>query len=1810
MLNFTNYHVIEELHRSSKAIIYRAQHQQDKQAVILKVLNEVAPSPEQVARFRQEYDIIRSLNLPGVIKAYNFESDHHRWFIVLEDFGGESLARLKETWQFTLKEFLQLAIHITEVLGQLHQQNIVHKDLNPSNIVIMPGVNLSASSETLHQPGANGHSTDILKLIDFGISALSNQEKTIRHNINIIEGTVAYMSPEQTGRMNRVVDYRTDFYSLGVTFYELLTGHLPFKAEDDLELVHSHIAKQPTPPHTINPDLPKSISQIIMKLLAKNAEDRYQSAYGLKIDLETCWQQLQTNGQIAAFPLARQDISDKLRISPQLYGRQSEINLLKKIFDRFIASLEPQAESTDHPPPEMILVSGYAGMGKTALVQELHQYSALHKSTQRRVHFVTGHSETEQSYAGLLEATRSLLQQVLASGQAEIETWQQKISDILGATPNTFSALLPELTLLFNLPASSSRPPTDLRHQLAGTLPALIKPFAQPHSPLVLFIDDLQQSDTASLTLLIQLINDLIAPPAQATLLFIGAYRENEVTENHPLLQMVADIEAGGVKINHLHLSSLGLRDVTQLVSDTFHCEATEARLLAEIVREKTNGNPYFVHEFLTSLYAQKLISFNFERRLWEWNLAVLRQLRVMDNVIELMAFDVQHLLPETQIILKHAACIGSTFDLATLATVCNQSLMEAEDYLLEAVAVGLVVPLTDDEAETTNLAYKFAHDQVREVVYSLIPVTERPAIHHRIGELLWQNTPADQRQARILEIVEQLNRGRSQLNTPTEQLTLAELNQEAAHQATHIGHYEVAYDYLKIALEILPADSWQHHYDLTLALYVQATTLAYQCDRLEEVFQWTEVVLSQARTLLDKIKIHEINIQARAAQGRPQEAIQAAIQVLALLGLDLPAEPSQWQLYWELGQTKFLLSGQTVETLLNLPRMTAPHQQAIMRILASIASAAFIFAPTLLMIIALKQIRLSLNYGNDSTSAYAYMIYGVILNHLLGEVMKGCKFGKLALQLSTQFEASRFETKIHLMFNTALAPWQLHLTETLPHLQVTCQRGLETNDYEFAALAAIIHNAYSFVLGRSLAELEYEIASYDEAISDLKQPKILAYNRLFAQLVSNLRQSELDDTTEYADPTILQGKLYDERVMAPLHQQTNDRIALFLLHLHKLILSYLFDPYAPRENPTAPADQREHYQLMEQARLTERYLEGAIYSFLQPLFQFYDSLAHLAVYHLLSPSEQRRARLKVRHNQRAMKRWADHAPMNFQHKYYLVAAEQARVLQHYPQARELFYQAVTLAQKEGFISEAALANELTAKFYHHLQQASLVQHYLSEAYYGYQQWGAIAKVKQLEIKYSRPLLKARAISHANSAAVTSTTRSTSANLDVASVIKAYQAISSEIDLDKLLAKLIKIVIENAGGQRGCLLLITDNQLLIEAEGTVDREEIEVLQSLPLEVPENEIPLLPVEIINYVARTRRSLVLDDAHRHGNFTESVYVSTYHLKSILCTPLVNHGELLGVLYLENNLMTEAFPPARVEMVKLLGTQASIAIANAKAIAARSEQERLQLENEFLEKQSQELAKLNANKDKFFSIVAHDLKGPFQPLLGLSELMPMMADTLKPEDIREMGESINRSAKGIYTLLENLLEWSRMQMGRMEFQPRVFDLKELVNEIIALLWESAATKQITLKTTIEESLWIYADRNMIDAVIRNLSTNALKFTPRDGSITISGQRQPGDSDTEPSEFVQVSVQDTGVGIAKKNLDKLFKIDVTYTTSGTEQEKGTGLGLILSQEMVIRNGGRIWVESEFGEGTAVKFTVPAATPEQLADPETEDDM
>jgi predicted ATPase/signal transduction histidine kinase/tRNA A-37 threonylcarbamoyl transferase component Bud32/ActR/RegA family two-component response regulator len=1747
MITIPGYHITEQIYESFKTQVYRGYREDDRSPMVFKLLREEYALSEELARYRHEYQMICSLNLAGIVRACDLQTYHHTLVLLLEDFGGDSLERLLPNRKMALEDFLSLAVQVTNIVGALHRQNIIHKDLGPSNILWNP-------------------LTSDFRIIDFGLATVLSREKPTLTNPEELEGTLAYMSPEQTGRMNRSIDYRTDFYALGVTFYELLTGQLPFESDDPIELVHAHIAKAPPAPHKVNSAVPAALSAIVMKLLAKTAEERYQSAEGLRVDLEEYARQLNQSGQIDVFPLGQHDVSGRFQIPEKLYGREGDIERLLQMFDHATAG-----------NTGVVLCRGEPGSGKSVLITEIYK-----PIVERRGYCIAGKYDQFKRaipYTAVAQAFQDFARQILTEGETRLNQWKTELLQAVGNNGQVIIDVIPELELVIGPQAEvPPLPATEAQNRFQYVFQNFVHAITH-HHPLVVVLDDLHWADSASLNLL----KELTADREKQHLLLIGAYRDNELDVAHSLLPALEAIKRSQAMVSVITLEPLAFEHVCELIADTLHCTSTYARPLAELVYEKTQGNSFFVHQFLTSLFDERLIIFNSKQAVWQWDTQQIRARNVTDNVIAFMAGKIQKLPEATQQVLRLAACIGSRFELQTLASIHEHTSGETFGQLWLALVEGLVVPLDDhykligtvEEHEAAIQShFRFVHDRVQQAAYGLIPQAEQQALHLSIGRMLLATRSELASGAQLFDIVDHFNHGLDLLTDPADRSRVAELNLKAGQKAKAAVAYDTALRYLTTGISVLSADSWITAYQLSFDLHIEQAECAYLLGNFEQAAAVFDCALSRATTPRERASIFNLLVILNNNQGKLKEAVEYGKQGLAALGVVLPddADEKKAAVGQELATIHARLAGMDIEDLVNLPKLNDPDKSNIMELCANLLPPSYMIGdPDLYTLLILTMVSQSLLLGNSSLSSHAYIMYGVMLNIGFEDFAAAYRFGELGLKLGQTYQNASIDTKNYFAFATWLNPWRQHLKTNAGYFRLAYSLGLESGDMTFAAYAIANYLQTEIHRGERLDLVYQETITYLPFVEKTKDDasiKAVLFSRQFLLCLKGQTQEKdrLDDDR------------YDEDAQVAELRANSSLTVLGYYLLDKLILLYLYEDYSAA------------LKVAEEGRP----VTGGN-TFVSMAFLLYDSLTLTALYASLPVTDQQAALETLAARQAQMQTWAEQNPDNYRHIYLLVSAERARVESRDLEAMARYDQAIQAAHDNEYLHHEALANELAAKFYLARGQAKIAGLYITEAHYLYSLWGATRKVQALEEIYPRWL--AKTAERAQTRLTPSTRDAAGAKLDLATVLKASQAISSEIDFDKLLARLIQIALQSAGAERGYLALPIDGSLRIEAQGTIEMQDSSVRQSLPLE----EAPQPAPAIIQYVARTHEAVVLGDAAEERMFTANLDVQAHRPKSVLCVPILHTSNLTGVLYLENNLVADAFPPDRLEVLTLLASQMAISIENARLYANLEMQTdqvkaaNLSLQHEVAERKRLESELLQAQKiesiGRLAGGIAHDFNNLLTAILGYTSLILDELDDTAP--IRQEVQAIERAGERAASLTHQLLAFSRQQV----LQPQVLELNTLVADLSVML-RRLIGEDIALITLLGSDVGlVQADPSQLEQVVLNLALNARDAMPDGGTLRIeTASVDLDDGEThqhvgvKPGRYVRLAISDTGHGIDAESQSRIFEPFFTTKDVG----KGTGLGLAMVHGIVHQSGGHISVSSQVGHGSTFTIYLP----------------
>jgi predicted ATPase len=1494
-MDIPGFRIREELTRDAHCVLCRAEAEPDASAVLVKFPLSRTASAATIASLGREHALLASLDLPGVPRARAF--DGKLAALVLEDIGAIPLPDLLRSRRLLLGEFFGIARSVVQTVGELHRRRVSHRGLCPEVLLVQPGTNRT-------------------QLLDFSMASRLRRETQPASPPRLLPARLRYVSPEQTGRMNRVVDYRTDFYSLGAIFYEMLAGQPPFPFEDPLELAHGHIAMAAPAPSSVDSSIPGPLSEIVMKLLSKTAEDRYQSAWGLLADLERCASEWEENGAVAGFPLGQEDVSGEFTIPQHLYGRESETATLLEAFQRACDG-----------PASLMLVAGYSGIGKTSLVHEVHK-----PIVSRRGRFVSGKFDQfsrSTPYSALLHALRSLIRQILTESDEELASWRVRVKEALGANAGVVSAVLPELDLLIGpQPAPPQVSPTDSQNRFHYAFENFLCVLARPQHPLVVFLDDLQWADSATF----QLLHHLLTNPAVRDLFVIGAYRDNEVTPSHALLEMVAKIQSAGTTVHQIVLRPLRPGDVRCLVADTVRTAEESAGPLADLVFRKTAGNPFFVTQFLRSLHERGMLSFDHAVRGWTFDLEWIGRAQITDNVVDLMTRKLRTLPGPTQEAVALGACIGGSFSLQVLAAVRRGSLQQVASELWPAIEEGLLLPVTEgyeqlayapeEVLEDAAPTFKFLHDRVQQAADALVPVDRKRSVHLQIGRLLREGGTAG---AEIFQIVNHLNLGRELMSDPEERTALAQLNLEAGRRAKESSAFRAALDYFRQGTLLLPRGSWLSHYEMTLALNMEMAEGEYLCGRFDEAERWLETSLHEARSPLEKAEVQRMRVMQCDSLARYEDALRAGRDGLALFGMALPEGEAETRgaLEQELGRVGAALGDRPIATLTELPGMQDAETKAVVALSAAMWASAYILRNRLLAsLLSARIVALSLERGNTADSAYGYATHAIAIGPVLGDYSSAYEWGVLALRVNERLGDRKGRARVQQQFQAHVNLWRKPLATCIPHARDACRSGLETGDFTYAGYGALSETwAALFTCG----DLDRFIRDYTPTVALLERigrRSLADAQTLFLNWAAALRG-------QTSGTLSLSRASFDEGEYAAAYATNPFCMAFY--HAAKLHLGVMFE---------------EEGAALEAARTARREAwagEGTIW----PVFWgFWSGLAMASRFAIATEEDRCSYRIELLGARDSMAILAESCPENFRCFALLLSAETERIEGHPNQAAALFETAIDYSHRIGNLQHEALANERCAKFWMERGQDDHASSHLGEAYRCYLAWGADAKARHLMARYGRLLETGSEATAAADVSDPVAGASEPLALDLSTVLKAAHAIAVEIELDGLLRKVMKIALESAGADHGVFLQDRDGLLSVEAEAFATGEQIRIRQSIPLEKAVG----LARGVVHYVSRTGEDVVVGDAATDERFASDPRVAQAEARSILCVPVVHQGRRGGILYFENNLVTEAFTIQRIEMMRMLSGTIAIALETARlyeemkhevALRARAEQ-----------------------------------------------------------------------------------------------------------------------------------------------------------------------------------------------------------------------------------------------------------------------------
>ncbi|MEC5423105.1 trifunctional serine/threonine-protein kinase/ATP-binding protein/sensor histidine kinase [Virgibacillus sp. C22-A2] len=1723
MLELPGYRIVDKLIDNKAWTLYKAFSMKDQIVVAIKVVNSETINPLANAEIIHDFHVSKSLAFDYVLQPVKLERYGGKICIVTELFYGSSLEEWISISSSNLKEFLKIAIRITNGVALLHGAHIVHKFLQPQNILL----NLK---------------TDEVKLTGFNQSTkLSSETQHPNESPYQLKERVAYMSPEQTGRMNRALDYRTDLYALGVIFYEMITGKLPFHADHPAEMIHAHLAKVPVHPSEVNKEIPATISNIIMTLLEKMPESRYQSAFGLKGDLEKCLYQLNHIGIISGIKLREEDRATMYERPSKLYGRESAVNQLLDGFHR-----------VRNGRIELLLVHGPSGIGKTALVNELHKPLVREKG-----YFISGkfvQLQKEIPYAPIIHAFQGLLRQILSEGSVSVQRWGAIINQELDSYTSVIANFIPELKWLIGPQVEVPElPPQGVHNRFRQAIRQLFGVFAKAKHPLVLFIDDLQWADDATLDLIYHLLNN----PESQHLLIIGAYRDNEVHVGHPFEMMLRRMKEGDMRVIQIPVEHLHYNHLSEWIDETFSIRHDDAVFLRELVYRITQGNPFFIVQVFQSFYDEGVIVLQADEGKWTVNVEALKQIQMSDTIIDFLLKRIKRLPKETNEIVQLASCFGNRFDIKLLAAIAGESYEKVAEKLWEGLEKGLVLPLDSSykwiyPEENMSLlnerppGYLFLHDKVQQAFYMSLSKKEREENHLKIGLELLDHYDDDQIAEHIFDIVNHLNHSRTHLNKQ-KTLELVEWNWMAGERAKNRAATESALHFFNVGRELLPENKWApEHYDTTFKVMLGLGESQY----LNQLFEAAEATfneaLSNAQLNQDKLRVYNLKITLYTHIHQVEKATDAGLDGLRLYNWNFKRNPNRLDVAKEYVKTKVVLSRKKNVDLLDLPAVDDKETRLMMRTLINTNAPTYHVNQNLATILMLRALRLTLNYGDMDVTALVFNNYALTMSAGFNDYNASYKFGRLAIEHTDKFQDNSLKARAYFVFGSFINHWKKHIHYNLDYLQLSQQLCIESGNLHLAGANGMFIGLVKFIKGDNLNDVKTEI---ERQFNFAKRNEYTLSNDFLREL------------TDWIDVLSIK----NAEVNWEFAEITDDPSAVIIHETIRLQMTYLL---------------QNDEQAMKIMKKLDELVDDTLFLISAPDYYFYHSLWLVRLI-LKGSLPKRQVKAKLAKKLAKLKKWANHSPSNYMHKYLLIKGELARVNGKSEEAIFLYNRSITLAEKNGYLQDAALANTCAAYYYIDKNLHKSARAYLVDAYLKYSKWGAERLVYDLFQKHS-DLIK-----ETNRETVASM-QFEQESLDINAIFEATGVISDEVILKQLLKKLMQIVVINAGAERAYLLLNKDEELHLAATNHMN-EEIKLYEQ-----PEQLKGKMkfPETLINYVVNTKEAVVLGEASQEGQFTDDSYIARQNSKSILCLPIMYQQGLTGILYLENSQATHVFTKERIALLTLLASQAAIAIENAylyenleAKVAERTKS--LNKANQNLALANSSLAQSDELRRQMLSNISHDLRSPISTIRGyVDAILEGVVDG--PEQQWNYMQVIKRRLTLLNSLVQDLFDLAQLESGHVTFAKDIVPVdqlfKHLCNQFELEVKQAGLDYQWIIPTyTSEDYPLVEVDVRRIEQVMNNLVSNAIKHTEK-GEIRVK-------LSLEKLGEAIITVEDQGSGILSADIPYVF--ERFYTKTSSIKEHGHGLGLAISKQIIELHKGDIWVDSEEGAGAKFSFSI-----------------
>lgn len=1830
--------LLELLYNSSTTMVYRAIRETDGVSVILRLSESKDSTSIPFSRLALNYDVLSRFKHPNIVAAYDWLPDLPQPILVLEDIHGVDLWKFSESFenkQLPLEAFLEVAIQIADALSVVHHHQVIHKDLHPGNIIVNP--------KTLQ-----------VQIIDFGLASLLNRQNPVLSSPDHIEGILAYISPEQTGRMNRALDYRTDFYTLGVTFYLLLTGRLPFQADDSLGVVYAHMALRQVPVTHLRPDLPPIISNIVDKLLSKNAEDRYQSALGILSDLKQCLDELNTRGTISQFTVAQNDLSDRFQIPQVLYGRQPELKALMEHF-----------EQAEQGHPQLFSVSGYSGIGKSALVNEVHKPVTAHNGV-----FISGKFDQFQQntpYYALKQALSVWVNEALCLPEHELAALRTSIVGCLGASCRVLIDFMPEFEPVLGtfapLPELSD---SAVRFRFHQTFQKFIRSVSI-RQPWVIFIDDLQWADRGTLTLLGELMRE-----PDLRLLLIVAYRSNAVNEHHAAMKMIKSVISLSKDIcTQVELTALEVPEIAQLLSESLFQDKDSVNDLAQLVYGKAGGNPFFTIEFLKTLYAEDLLHFDLDARCWQWDIKKIEAESITDNVVELMLDKMSVLPKETQALLQLASCVGSSFDLHTLSVISQQELHACAKALWPALEMGLLLeqggdwflglvegatesPIQHAKASANDAGRavssmsasrrsntslrsgktlaatafipqcRFIHDRMLQAAYESLSDDQRASAHLTIGRLLRDHYfQADQQSSseetsehsldvsELFEVVEQLNSGRAKITNVEEKLQLAQLNLQALNLAKKASVWDASLNYANIGLSLLPDSPFEQCYSICFDLSFQRFQLELLCNLGDQGRNHGEVLLAKAKTTAEQIQVILVLSDVQFNSNQFTYCLEMGIKGLALCDMDLarPEAVTPALIEQETERLNSSFEGQ-IFTISELESKNCSETElyalkffANMALIGQIGGLAEFHKYVILRQAALGY---QCGIGEHSILCYAGYASSLVKQSRYEEAQQ---FSQLMLALIERYPHSPDLPYAYNCIGALIYHYGHPFKECIALLDHCHSIGYEYGDVIRGVFSSCSNSiVYSYAAGLPISSVLERSDALDAVIK--KHGLFISGGYLYRPLLERL-SGVSSDNYESKVQLLFTSENFTEAQWLQIQSMV---VKAFVEHLN---LQWFFwsDQWSLAESALLDAEPSLEASKGFVIHIEHTYL-GALIACRQGADSALERYIDLALDELSVLSRL--------------------CPENYEHKRVLLKAEQGRIqglpVEH---LMPLYEQAIAQAGEHGFLQYQAYANECYGLLWLERGSDTIANVYLQRAVNAYQHWGNTVKVDSLIVQYPGLLKPISKNTDAPSSMMSLGTEASlgirqhslvsdgvqseldvsrsSDRLDLASVMKSAQAISGELEQQSLITKVLKIILENSGAQSGAVVLNhpmrgASIEALMQTRTTTElaSDQTVLIESQPLQDSQD----VPISVIGYVLRLDKDVVLQQAITQHAFSKDPYLLKHKPQSLLCVPIDYRDKAIGALYLQNELIANAFPKERLGVIKMLLAQAAISFENARLFEEVTDlnvglERKVEERTRALKDAQSQLveAEKMASLGEVVRGVAHEMNTP----LGIATTAgSIVSDAIDALEEKFNGKALTtkylknflENTKGSAELLNNNLKRSselvqlfkRISVDEVVEEVSEFSLCAHLRMLSDQCMPVLAPGQHTLSIHCDNAFMLTSYAEVLSNVLRQLIQNAVihGFEHKEqGRIDVTAALSEPEGD-----YVQIRVSDNGCGMSEDMVEKVFDPFVT-TKRGVMGQIGLGNHIVYNLVTQKLNG-TILCESTEGEGTCFTLCLP----------------